>query len=532
QMESMEKMILLNPEESIEEEDGVKLTISPSARNRWIGATRILTASEPVIKVANKDADGKRLEKAEEIESTVKRMLQQAGRYLGVPIQKPIVESALLYDEIHVAITCMKELAERGNKKDKRLERASKLAPFLLDAWNPRQGYARVDGLGASGYLRCAADVVVGDILNAFGTDADEILLKRQKTDKGELNIWYDSVNWAVWFEGEGLVAEEHGLPFIPISFTQVEGSRLFYKPEERNQGMLYGYWKSKFWERENLLYTVLMTNVFNMGLSPVFIHTNAQGETRELDWKSDNKFLNLNFGEKIDVMVTKGIIDPAFREAMDIVKGVTEESTLYSQALGNNLGGNASFSSLNLVSQTGKIPLISAKTMSEVAIADVCEKMLEWYRLNGQQYEGYCAPNDIPENLQVTVNLEPDLPQDKLQQANVATMLKRDGVADNEWVRSNILNMENSNEMDENIASEQFFTAMVQAYIQVKTQQVTLELQSQGQTQPTTEQGGMDTQQAMSGMPVAQGQGQGFDGSAGGLPPIQGGMLQSQGGA
>lgn len=534
QMESMEKMVLLNPEETISEDDGVKLTLSPSARNRWIGATRILTASEPVIKVENKDGADKRIEKADEIEASVKRMLKQAGRILGVPIQVPIVQSALLYDEIHIPITCMQDLVEMSNKKDRRIERHAKLTPFMLDVWNPRQCYVRKDQFGVSGYGKISADVVVGNIMNAFGKEADEILSKRKMTDKGELSVWWDLDTYAVLFEGEGLVGrKEEDLPFIPVSFTQVEGSRLFNKPEERNQSMLYGYWKSKMWERENLLYTVLMTNVYNMGLSPVIIHTNSP-ETRDkkISWNSENKIIDLEAGERLEPMISKGLIDPAFRDAMDIIKNVTEESTMYSQALGNSLGGNASFSSLNLVSQTGKIPLIPAKTMSEQALAETCEMMLEWYRLNGQQYEGYVKPSDIPENLQITVNLEPDLPQDKLQQANVAGMLVDKGIEDLGWVRTNILNDTNSKNTDENIAAEQFFKAMVQTYIQVKSQETAIQLQSQGrqgavqqgQSQP---QGQPNMEQLASGQPIAQGQGQGFDTSAGGLPPVMGGAVQ-----
>ena len=66
-----------------------------------------------------------------------------------------------------------------------------------------------------------------------------------------------------------------------------------------------------------------------------------------------------------------------------------------------------------------------------------------------------------IPENLIIDVKLDADLPQDKLQQANVGSMLKQSGLASDAWIRENILNIGQSQDMTKEIQEEQFVAKM-----------------------------------------------------------------------
>jgi hypothetical protein len=67
-------------------------------------------------------------------------------------------------------------------------------------------------------------------------------------------------------------------------------------------------------------------------------------------------------------------------------------------------------------------------------------------------------TPEEIPDDLEVESILEINLPQDKMQAANIAKALT-DGenpISSVEWVRENILQMGQSEQMDEQIWSEQ----------------------------------------------------------------------------
>ena len=108
--------------------------------------------------------------------------------------------------------------------------------------------------------------------------------------------------------------------------------------------------------------------------------------------------------------------------------------------------------------------------------------------------------PKVLPDNLVIDVQLDAELPQDKLQQANIASMLKQQMLASDEWIRENILNVGQSKEMTKKIMEERFVDTMTKEYFdkalhnQVR-QEVVQELQQQMEQQQAQAQ----QQQAMS---------------------------------
>lgn len=531
--ERYERMYLLDWQDK-PNVDGVRVTISPDPRNKVLGAKRLLIATDPVFSVPASDD----IDNSDDIEQAATRLWVQAGRAARMPVHYMAVESALLYGEVHIAITSTADMVERAAKGSKaRMERLAAMTPYLFSIWNPRYGYPEFDIAGLRGYYR-KVDVKVSELAGRFGEAVQPIVESHQLTDEVELSIWYDDVNWAVWVNTQPIIAEPHELPFIPVSVTITGGSMLFEKPEQQRQPLLYTVEKSSMWERENLALTTLYTNLYNIAINPTFLHTAPPGNPTKVlspDFSKQGGVIDLEAGERLEPMVTKGILDPSFQQALQIAEQKLTESTIYSQALGEPLTGSPAFSTVALLSQSGRLPLIETQKLVGEAIADTMEKALLWYRSGKPCKALQIKPSDIPEYLQLDVQLDVDLPQDKLQMANIAGMLTR---ADNplttkEWARENILNIGQSTKMEEDILAEKMFEALAQQYLnQALAQQYLMKRLQQAQAQPPVQvpqQQGEGIPPGATPVPVGA-EGQGMNPAMGGLPPQMAGMIPGMG--
>lgn len=521
--------------------DGLMETISPDPRNAVRGARSLLIATDPVFSIP--DDRGINIENTDDIELAAKRIWIQAGRAAGQQIHYAAVESALLFGNVHIAISSTADMLERAkNSKLKgrkaQIERLAALTPYLLNVWNPEEGYPAFDITGLCSYYR-KVKVKVYELTSRFGDAAIDFVEGRKMTDEVDLGIWYDYENYSVWADNIALIAEPHELITIPISATVTSGSPLFSKPDEQIQPFLYTVDKSQMWQRQNLSLTTLYTNIYNIAVNPTFVHTGAPGDTDPqplaMDFATAGGVINLKYGEKLEPMVTKGIIDPSFQQALQITEQKVTESTIYKQTLGQPLTGNPSFSMVSLLSQSGRQPLIETQRMCSEAIADTMEKTLLLYRNSkggGVKSLGI-KPSDVPEFLQMDVKLDVDLPQDKLQMANITGMLTnpQNPITTKEWARENILNIGQSNQMDEDIISENMFQALASQYLAQRMQQMQQQQPQPGQPQPGQMPPEMQQGVAPGAGPVAVGaEGAGMNPGMGGLPPQMAGMIPGMG--
>jgi hypothetical protein len=161
---------------------------------------------------------------------------------------------------------------------------------------------------------------------------------------------------------------------------------------------------------------------------------------------------------------MTKQIIDPAMMDGWNIANELEMQSTIYRQALGEPVSSSTPYSSYALMSQSGRLPLIATQRMSGHAIAEAMEIALKWMQDEGQsasaQYDKYSAeiqPSDVPDIIDINVQLEIELPQDRLQLANAANMLAQGDkpLVSKRWVRENVLNVGQSADMSREIWDE-----------------------------------------------------------------------------
>ena len=503
-------------EEAIRKQmQNVKITRSPRARNAILGAKRLLIATDPIISVPYDINNAQARELSDRLERFGKAMLFGSGRIIGNPIHYDAILSALLYADVVIGINSTKEMLDRADPGNKavqtRLKEINKRTPFLFEVYNPMSCYGERDIMGLTTFYR-KVTTTVGSVLDSWGEDGTRAL--RSNKDKKEfarndvvtLCDLYDLKNRYVWLEGheDPIKSEVHGLPLIPVAYSVAEGSMLFSKPEEQREPFLYTAWKSGVIDRENLFLTTIYSMIFSMGANPMYVDYLIDPDNpHPVDYSIPGGTIHYRVGERREVM-SKAIIDPAMMDGWNIANELEMQSTIYRQALGEPVSSSTPYSSYALMSQSGRLPLIATQRMTGNTIAEALEIAYRWMKeekISGRaQYEKITAevtPDQIPDIIDIKVQLEIELPQDRLQMANAANMLAQGEkpLLSQRWVRENILNVGQSEDMTREIWNENTGSVFMQKYLYEKM--VELEQIKQMAMQP---------QQSMaSGMPGSQ---------------------------
>ena len=526
-----------------------EVKVSPDARNAALGAVRLLVATDPIFNVINSTESQEAVEK---LESAVQKIYDAAGRAAGNPIHYDALLSAVLYSEMHMAITSTASLVKAAEENGIGVERAKRMemiTPFIIDVWNPKDGHAEFDYLGLTAYYR-EVDTSVGKLINTFGALVPENTRQRKVSETVKLMTFYDTVKTVQWIDDGVLVYREHGLPFIPVAVQYTEGSRLWNKSDESRQPLLYTLMKSGMWEMQNLVYSVMFTLIRDMGVTPLYAHTTPvgmDGKPLDIDFDESPGVVHLVSGEQFAPLINKGLIDPAVQQGLQIATQKGQESTLYPQALGAPVEGDSTFSELALLSQSGRLPLVSTQRRGGWGLSQVMEMCLAMIKADGTTVSAPhidLAPGDIPDYVQIETKLEVKLPQDKLQQANIAQMITSgdNPLVSNEWARKEVLNIGQSGDMDRQIWTERAANMMYQSWVQQQLQQQQMAQEQammqaqQGQAgmqmpgqpipQETGANGHMPSPEMSAGAMMPPGQGEQIQG----MPPQMGGMMPGAG--
>lgn len=450
-------------------QDIMKLTPSPSARNKVLNACRLMMSQEPVFDI---NASGLDESKLEGIEKNISRWWAQAGRAARRPLHYDMILSALLYDEMHTAITVMDDY-KAYNKNDKRAERVAKITPILFQSWNPRKGYPEFDELGLSAYYR-ETQVrwsYVAQKYKELLKDKYDYINKRS-TDNVQLKIFYDLTHYAIWInEDDPLICEKHNLPCIPIDVTLVNGSSFFEKEEDRRQPLLFSIMRSHLWDRESLLYTVLYSLLFTLGVTPTFVYKTDQEDDLNMQHDGAISYYQMRKGDTLDPLDSKGILPPEVQRLSEITGELIDESTMYSTAFGERGGSSQTFSETSLLQQAARLPLIGPQRLGGFGISSTIEMALAMMKERGINFDknGYeIKSSEIPEDIEVKAKLDVILPQEKLQLVNVGLQMQKLGMPD-EYIQSNLLGITNTKEIASQFVKQQAATSLIQYKLQQK---------------------------------------------------------------
>lgn len=482
----------------------VKITISPDPHNQLKSAVQMMSAIEPKFRVP----EGKNFTGDEsKIETFIQTLWAEANKLSGSSVLYDLTYSALLYGETHLATVDMLDYVgyykKKGRAYERRAKRAAKRSPFIFEVYNPHDCYTEFDRLGLVSHYR-RLTVPAKKVAGEWGDIGVKATKNLSDGEEVTYNEWWDLDNHVVWLdEGEELLNEEHGLPFIPIETAITDGSlALFSNTSYQRQPFLYAVAKSGMWERQNLTLSALYTMIFAVGFAPLFAYQrNQPGKELEIDLSRPFNVVNLDQGEGL-TSLARNIIDPSVQYGMEVANQVVEDSTIFRTARGQSIGASAAYSTHALLAQSGRLPLITPQKRIEWLLSQTMEKCME--RLAEKRSSKSDIEDELlsdvalPENITVETILDVKLPQDKLQAANIATALKQVGLVSDEWIQSNLLQIEQPEQMRKQIMEGTARNMLYQQFLQ--QQQMQQQMAQQARVAPPTME--QETQMAGGGMP------------------------------
>jgi hypothetical protein len=357
-----------------------------------------------------------------------------------------------------------------------------------------------------------------------------------------------------VWVEpenGEGVIAEllrqEHELDFLPWAAI-MGGLALESKRSEQFHPMLYSIHKTGQWITQNIGQSLAFSEVIAKAAAPDLVEEGPNPDTTVIDYGDPSRQAKVPAGNTLK-QIPKNQIDRGILEVVDRVGAKIEKSTLSAALQGGALPSGTAFSTLNLKTQTDLGALKPAQDLAQRTLAEILTLMLLWvnytdvplvgYGLNdnpggdmGVQYE--TTPDQIDEeDLYISVKLKPDVPTDRMQQANTAMILTQIGYS---WERAlEDMGVEDPAQeikqwqfekivRDKLEARIQAEAQLIQGQAQLQIQQAQMEMQMQAQGAQNAQMEQQAMAQRMAEQMPQEGMfpgGQGFNPAAGGTPAV-----------
>jgi hypothetical protein len=451
--------------------ENVKITKSPTARNKLLGAKRLLTATDPAWNIPAQVNDVEAERRADSLRKMSETIWKMNGDITGRPLHYEIVLSMLLFSECHVIVTRTSDLvtwSKDSNKAAKaRFEEIARQTPYIFEVTDPRTGYPEIGTYGLNSFYR-EVDTTTGNLMDEFGKQVIVNITKSEsRITPVVCGTYWDYENRLIFIKGYDtpILFEEHGLPFIPVSVNIGEGSRILSTDEkEQREPFLYTFIESGLYSRQNLMLTLMATLAFDIGANPIFkMKVKDKRAPLRRDFSVPGGLWLYEEGEDIDPL-SKIVIDPSVMQLWEIAGAAATESTIYDQALGEPLGSNAPFSMVALLHQAGRLPLITYQRMASRTCADVMKLAIRWMKNDAKKYKaGYIndvaelASADIPKDFVIEASLEISLPQDRLNDARIAQALKQgdDPMVSDSWVLEEILGVKSGRDMKKDVLKE-----------------------------------------------------------------------------
>ena len=309
----------------------IKITLDPSPQNKVDGVVRLITTSEPIIRVSGAAEQGDMLEKK------FKSIINASQTVKLARLEIDLVRSAVLYGECHMIIKSIADLQTIKGLADMqkaRLERLSKKTSHLFEAVSPKNAYPVFGDYGLDAYYR-QYKTTVADFKSRWGDDAIKAIGSKKDQDEVTVNDWFDMKLRTIWLEGasEATVLKEHGLADIPVVVRLADGSELFEDEEYQRKPFLYGVWKSGMWKRKNLVWTSIMTSMFERGTG-ILLAIKGNEQPVRVNFHGAVRTIEVEKGVDINQMDDKAY-DPEMVQMIGQLDQLITESTIYNQTLG-----------------------------------------------------------------------------------------------------------------------------------------------------------------------------------------------------
>lgn len=459
-------------------ESDLKVTISPDGKNKLKGAVRLLTAASPNFRVPREKNNPDVEQMSSDLEQMAQTMWLMSNHVQGVRVERDAALSGFLYDEMILRVICLQDVVDNLKEKpdgidkweemrwEARLDQATKnqaLTPYMYEVTSPMLATIQYGRFGAEmAYSEVKRSVA--DVKAQWGAAAYEAIgTKKNSEDVTECTLM-DTTFEYVWLaenKKEPIFANAHGLPMMPLVAVRAEGSRLFEKTADQYDPFLKTMAESGLWDLQNNILTATRTNmVATLNAQWAF----KQGKEEDNIQPMHDKFLGmwkLPPGSSLEPLL-KDVLSKDVVGAMELVRAVNSESTIFDAALGAGAGKGDPYGLVSLMSQAGRLPLVGVQTMLGEALAKAMEITFAWMKYQGKgskvtaQYgkDVKLKASDIPDTIRFECEVDIDLPQDKMQMANVGAKLMEMG-ASWEYVAS-YMGIENPDQMQKQAWMEQ----------------------------------------------------------------------------
>jgi hypothetical protein len=546
--------------------------VSTDPHDALRAGTRVLSSVAPRIKVHPLGPNEESRANADKIERALSWHFGNASRRRRASVLRDVVLSALLYDEVVAQVVYLPrqiEAVKAFNGDARRLEAARRFGPFAVLVRNPRQVHVRYSDWMPEAVLMKRV-MPVQEALDFWGSKANKLkrTLKERAFAEMKYVTLYDYMDldvrvvWAVpqvdgamvtppvgaeETGGVEILREKHELGFLPW-VAKVGGTTLEDDPAHQRIPLLYSIYNTKQWETQNILETLMTSEVIAYAAAP---RLKVQGPTDEVevDYGEPGRMAYVPPGHDLSNLAPPGM-DVNLAVIADRVAERMGKSTVSKVLQTGDFPSGTAFATLNLATQSGIKALTPYKELAEQALADIFTHMLYWIDYSGDGVIAYGQRRDDPgeqftlspeevdvENVYIDVELTADVPSDRMTRVNAASMAVRELGYSKERALEQIgeddpqviLSQARAEALDE--AALEVEKREVLALGEIKTKQKAAELEGK-QTQ-TAGQNGKEMLQGMLKKPgfvkralaqIGKGitgvGGQGFNPSQGGTPP------------
>ena len=437
--------------------------ISTDPHDAIRAGVRALSAIAPRIKVQAIGTGEKRKILADQVERTLGWLFHQANQRRQASVLSDIVLSALLYDEVVAQVIYLPHqiravAAAGGNTRQ--LSAARRGGAFAVLVRSPRQVHIRTsDWMPEAALLHRV--MPVEELMNFWGKQAGQIAaaLAEDKNEALRYATVYDYMDlehrvvWAYLHEDPTAVSPEsgldgntstyqivrqaHELDFLPW-VAKVGGTTLAQTPTHQRIPLLYSVYQSGQWETQNILETLLTSEVIAYASAP---RLKVEGPTNniEIDYGEPGRAAYVPPGHDISAMLPPKM-DESLAAIADRIGSRIDKSTVPRILQTSDFPAGTAFATLNLATQSGIKSLSPYKALAEQALSGIFTQMLDWIALDGRPVAAYnlgrqasgeqiiLDPADFaPDELYLEVELTTDIPSDKVSRIGAAAQAVRE---------------------------------------------------------------------------------------------------------
>jgi len=497
-------------------------------------ATNALATTEPMIKLdpmQNKLADKKL---ANERERWLLWQLKKLDNRSGGSVLQKIIESAFKYNAIcfsteHIAYANRARAQETGRKIMPRRAHS----PFAWTYYNPQDVYWQSSRYGLERVLAVSVEPLQ-TVVDEYGKKAAKLESKLRAQAKTEAPFryvtkfcYYDLDNFKVWAvptstaspakasasDAVWLMDTENTLGFIPFVCEEAVST----DAKDRHKPLLYATYKSGWWETQNALETIGMTQTVQNAAKPRWIHEGPQGDA--LPTPDYNQVVggvvDVAPGHKLTETRPEQLDNALITQAERLANWQAQSGA--ARALTGGIGGDA-FAAQSLQLTVGAATIATGHHLAERALAEGLLQILAW-TVKAEQSPVYVMGNekDMPEHgwsvspseidlgsIYIEVTLKQDNPLGKLQAANAGAIMKQFGVS-NETIMEQMGISDPLGEMKKRAIEELSQTMLrqtnkrIDAATDMELQQQMLAMQQQATQPPPVPDGAMGTNEIYS---------------------------------